>query len=253
MKTHDADSSGTLDFMEFVAMICASGDAFKLKITNETKAEVIALSQQTYDEMLSNPESAVARRAKWKTEEKATDLYNDLCSMFVLEEDGELFKTERTHVSNFVAMVLQWYESEGMAPLCKSQAEVETVVYQEVAYIGEELNLEQAIRLFLETPALDITVSQSVSARVIEMMEDELNGRRKDAAILSLQAATRGFSAREAQKQVYDDAQEQLERLVELFQSYDKDETGSLDTKVSIKSFFFFRGRLGHLKLTLIN
>jgi len=203
MKAHDSDGSGGLDFMEFVAMICASGDAFKLKISNEVKAEVIALSQTTHEDMMSNPASAVARRAKWRTEEAATDLYNDLCSMFVVEdEDGEYYKVEETSPEHLVQMVLQYYESAGMVPLCKTEHEVTAVIQQATAAIGETLNLEQAIRVFLTTPALDIVVPEAVSARVNVMLEDEMTGRRKDAAILSLQAATRGFSCRETARQV---------------------------------------------------
>ena len=129
MKQHDADASGALDFMEFVDMLCASGDTFKLKISDEVKAEVRALSQGKMAEMLANPSSAVARRAKWKTEEQACELYSDLCAMFVLEEeDGELYKVEKTTQEDLVRFVLAYYEATGMVPLCKSAPEVEAVV-----------------------------------------------------------------------------------------------------------------------------
>lgn len=136
MQQHDTDSSGALDFMEFVAMICASGDAFKLKISDDIKAEVLTRAKETHADMLANPESAVARRARWKTEERSTDLYNDICAMFVLEEeDGELYKVEKTTQEDLVRFICSYYQSTGMVPLCKSQVEVEAVVEQATAHI----------------------------------------------------------------------------------------------------------------------
>ena len=222
METYDKDQSGELEFTEFVEMFCCSED-FKLKLTPEVKAEIFDLARGSEAEMLMRPESAVARRQAWKTEHAAVDLINDLKDRF---RSADETKSGSVTTEQIISLVQECYDSEGTA---KDPVEIEAEVAQAMG--GEGSLTRTAWVTAVCGVHFSFQIDPAVKQKACILIEEEEIGVRKADAVLCLQAATRGFSAREEMKQVAEDGAEQLERLVELFQEADEDESGSLNDK----------------------
>ena len=63
------------------------------------------LGQSKAEEMLANPESAMARRAYFQIEESATDVFSDLSELF---EESDVYKTELIGLDQFCGMVIKY-------------------------------------------------------------------------------------------------------------------------------------------------
>ena len=154
MKIHDADGNGVLNFIEFISMICADEEIFKIKMSSETRAEVLALGESSAEEMLKNPDSAMARRAFHQIEQSAADVYADLSELF---EESDVYKTELVGLDQFCGMVIKYVPEERLQCLEQATANMSQPV---------ELSFKECAELFFNTPALELDVDAQIKDRV---------------------------------------------------------------------------------------